>query len=352
VATQSLKQFLLSNHFSTKAGVRRLMPNSAQGSLRRFLDMTLFDTSKLVAWQQLNVGEQLVSNNGFVNMILQSDRNIVLYRTMFGVTLWQSNTAGTTVATLLMQADGNLVAYPSIGPAIWASGTDGHPGASCVLQDDGNFVVYDDAGDALWSTNTVQDFSSPAYVYTASDSYTYDETSESWKRLCEQLPCFDALQWPDYSSTHVDATIMGQPVVIQLWKGWCQKFLGLSSFPGGVGAEVGVYRRIPGKARPTSLPFLPKALELMVLHQLQQLADNDLWWPYPELGATVEYTLINPVTNQPFFTAGPESTYWLAKWMFDDSYSRYQSSLGAGNTPTFSANYLLNYKVADYAASW
>jgi hypothetical protein len=90
----------------------------------------------------------------------------------------------------------------------------------------------------------------------------------------------------------------------------------------------------------------------MVLHQLQQLADNDLWWPYPELGATVEYTLINPVTNQPFFTAGPESTYWLAKWMFDDSYSRYQSSLGAGNTPTFSANYLLNYKVADYAASW
>ena len=49
-------------------------------------------------------------------------------------------------------------------------------------------------------------------------------------------------------------------MVIQLWKGNCPKFLGfigIESFPGGIGAEVGVYRRIPGRFRPPPFPRPP-----------------------------------------------------------------------------------------------
>ena len=165
------------------------------------------------------------------------------------------------------------------------------------------------------------------------------------RNSAKSLPCFDALQWPDYSTTHIDATINGQAVVIQLWKGWCEKFLGLSEFPGGVGAEVGIYRRNPGRIRPTSLAFLPSALEALILNSMETLTDDELWWPFPELGARVEYTLINPITQEPFFSAGPETTYWLAKWMFDDSYADYQAAQGSGRTPTFSTAYTLQYRV-------
>ena len=74
--------------------------------------------------------------------------------------------------------------------------------------------------------------------------YEYVETSEDWKKACLPLPCFAAVWWPDYATKVVEDTIDGQPVVIQLWKGWCQKFLGDDDFPGGIGAEVGVYHRV------------------------------------------------------------------------------------------------------------
>src|SRR6266478_195527 len=154
----------------------------------------------------------------------------------------------------------------------------------------------------------------PTIGYSDAKGYSYNETSDSWKQLCRGLPCCDALQWPDYATMHVDDVINGQPVVIQVWKGWCQKFLGLQSFPGGIGAEVGVYHRMPGRVRPTStsLPFLPGPFATFTVNAIANLTDNDIWWPFPELNAQIECTLFNPVTNQTFFNAGPERSYWLA----------------------------------------
>src|SRR5438046_3471101 len=65
----------------------------------------------------------------------------------------------------------------------------------------------------------------PAIRYTDAHGYHYDETSVWWKELCTAFPCFAQLQWPDYASTVVEDIIDGQAVVIQLWKGWCPKFL-------------------------------------------------------------------------------------------------------------------------------
>src|SRR5437773_11654840 len=136
-----------------------------------------------------------------------------------------------------------------------------------------------------------------------------NETSEWWKVFCQNFPCFWALQWPGYSTDVIEATIDGQAVVIQLWKGYCPKFLGISGkspFPGGTGAEVGIYRRIPGKARFGALSsLLTGGLFAKMLDALKNFADNELWWPFPELGARIEFTLINPVTGRPFLHAGP-----------------------------------------------
>jgi hypothetical protein len=314
--------------------------------------------------QQLNVGQQLVSNNGLLNLIMQGDGNLVLYRTQFGQALWASNTWGKPVNRAVMQTDGNFVAYEAGGTPRWSSGTWGHAGAWVILQDDGNLVVYDSANKPLWASNTVQNFSSPTIMYSDSRGYSYVETSEWWKQMCTSLPCSLLLQWPDYATAKVETTINQVPVVIQVWKGWCQKFLGLQNFPGGIGAEVGVYRRIPGKIRPTSLPFLPAPVAAFILAGLASLRDSDIWWPAPELNATVRYTLVNPVNNTTFFTAGPETSYWLAKWMNDGSYSKYQADQGKrwfwlpswfpgnSNTPLFSVNYRLDFTVNGSSYSW
>jgi hypothetical protein len=195
----------------------------------------------------------------------------------------------------------------------------------------------------MLTSNSPRNFPSPTIGYTDSNGYSYVETSLLWKQLCSILPCFDALQWPDYASTHIGDVINGQPVVIQLWKGWCQRFLGLKNFPGGIGAEVGVYHRMPGRARPTSLPFLPSAMEAFILKGIASLTDNELWWPFPELNAQVEFMLVNPVTKLIFFNTAPENTYWLAKWMNEDSYDKYEHD--QTGTPFFAVGYLLDYKV-------
>jgi hypothetical protein len=306
---------------------------------------------RLQPGQQLNVNEELTSNNGWLNLVMQGDGNLVLYRTQVIQPLWASNTAGQPVSRVVMQGDGNLVAYSPQDVPFWATGTDGNPGASMVLQDDGNLVVYGSGGNPLWASDTVQDFNSPTIGVVDANGYSYVETSERWKALCSGLPCFAALQWPGYASTVLDDEIDGQPVVIQLWKGWCQKFLGLQFFPGGIGAEVGVYRRIPGKARPTSLPFLPPAFEAFVLSHLAALADNELWWPAPDLNARLEFRLVNSISNQTFFSAGPETSYWLAKWMNEPSYVRYWFDQGM-RAPLLPDGYILEYTINGRSRRW
>jgi hypothetical protein len=178
---------------------------------------------------------------------------------------------------------------------------------------------------------------SPTRRYT-DGGYEFDETSDDWKTLCLALPCFAALHWPDYSTKVVEDTIDGRKVVIQLWKGYCPQFLNSANMPGGTGAEVGIYRRIPSKewSRPDGFP-LPLYLAMRAM-----AGSEELWWPMPELGARVEWDLINPETKGVFVHAGEQRTYWRNKWMENGSYRKYQASHAS---PTMSWNYNLKYTV-------
>jgi hypothetical protein len=125
------------------------------------------------------------------------------------------------------------------------------------------FSVFPHAGPSAPSLLKRKPMPDPTVRTVDSRGYDFDETSPSWKEECRALPCFKDIRWPDYDTWVVEDVIDGQPVVIQLWKGWCQQFLGRSDFPGGIGAEVGVYRRIPGKALPADLSFVPLPLRIL-----------------------------------------------------------------------------------------
>jgi len=103
---------------------------------------------------------EMNSNRCRVNM--QPDGNLVVYNTNGAV--WASGTDNKGWPSyrapyrLIMQTDGNLVAYDSTNRAVWASGTNGRgPGPySAIMQDDCNFVVYnsDPNNSAKWASNT------------------------------------------------------------------------------------------------------------------------------------------------------------------------------------------------------
>jgi len=295
--------------------------------------------------ESLHIDQELTSSNGWFRLRMSSSGGLVLYRVQVGQTTWTSLAQAHVGAYATMQADGSFVIRWPMGAAYWSTPTAGHPGAYVVLQDDGNLVVFDSANRPLWASQSGQDMQAPTIRYVGEGGYSYNETSESWKQMCTAFPCFLALQWPGYATAIVEDVINGQAVVIQLWKGLCSKFLGFAGvnyFPGGVGAEVGIYRRIPGKIRPTSLPLPPGPITTQISNALKTFADNDLWWPFPELGATIDCTFINPVTNEPVFGAGPETTYWLTKWMDENRYAQYQKDKP---TPPNYTDYILEYRI-------
>lgn len=193
--------------------------------------------------------------------------------------------------------------------------------------------------------------------YIDSNRYKYVETSDELKTAASGLPCSLALQWRNYPTAIVEDTIDGKAVVVQLWKGWCQQFLSADEFPGGMGAEVGIYERVSGRGFPAEKPH-PLIPDTMwnLWRTASTHAGDDLWWPVAEQHE-VEFRLINPVNHQTFFDAGPQRTYWRNKWMDTDSYDDYQKSTGKrwwwlpasfpknSNAPALGQDYVLEYKI-------
>jgi hypothetical protein len=198
---------------------------------------------------------------------------------------------------------------------------------------------------------TSNEMPSPTVTDTDARGYDFVETSNWWKRACEALPSFAGVHWPDYGTKVVHDTIDGKAVVIQLWKGWCQKFLGRDDFPGGIGAEVGIYHQVPGRAVPASLPHYPASAAAFLLGGMEKIGGDHLWWAYADLNAEIEFELVNPKTHEPFFSAGPQQTYWRNRWMNPDSYEKYRHDQHH-HVPTFSAHYVLNYKINGKSYSW
>jgi hypothetical protein len=145
----------------------------------------------------------------------------------------------------------------------------------------------------------------------------------------------------------IEDRIGGRDIVIQLWKGWCPQFLGLANFPGGVGGEVGIYKRMPGKPFPSQPSEFTSAAWLA----FRAMAfDQDLWWPAPELNTMISWDFINPITKEVFFHApgaglrADRPTYWCNRWMETQSYNRYKAA-NANKVPSMAWDYQMKYTI-------
>lgn len=98
------------------------------------------------ASQQLNAGQFMISAS--VNLAMQADGNLVLYRNSDRVALWASHTNGKGGTYARFQTDGNLVVYTPSHGAVWASDTCCHGNSWLAIQDDGNLVIYIPPGSA------------------------------------------------------------------------------------------------------------------------------------------------------------------------------------------------------------
>ncbi len=155
-------------------------------------------------------------------------------------------------------------------------------------------------------------------VYNSYNGYACDETSDAWKTMCLTLPCFVEVQFPGYATAVYYQSIAGVPAVVQLWKGRCERFGGARwNFPGGVGAEVGIYR--------------------------QKHPGDSTWYPAPELNTRLSWRLVNPSTGQDFLASLDEQTYWCNRWMTMDAYQRYTRDQN-GRVPNYTG-YTLIYKI-------
>lgn len=104
--------------------------------------------STLRPGDELAPGGMLLSSNSKYSLVVRT-RSIALYSP--NRMLW-SVSVGTDLQKLIMQYDGNLVAYSSTARPLWASGTNGN-GSYLAMQNDGNLVIYHN-GRATWASHT------------------------------------------------------------------------------------------------------------------------------------------------------------------------------------------------------
>ena len=108
--------------------------------------------------QTMKAGDFLTIPSGAVQLVMQSDGNLVEYvyngssRSNERTALWSTQTAHHPGAVFKMQTDGNAVVYLG-SKALWNTHTAHNPGARLVLQNDFNVVVYSTHNAALWAVS-------------------------------------------------------------------------------------------------------------------------------------------------------------------------------------------------------
>lgn len=121
--------------------------------------------SVLAAGQRLNPGEQLVSPDNSVSLVMEQNCDLVMYNEEGGV-VWHSVSFGQGEyegCFCAMQTDGNLVIYNSSNIPLWDSGTQGYYAAKwresanqprkLVLDNSELMVLYNSANQAVWDNH-------------------------------------------------------------------------------------------------------------------------------------------------------------------------------------------------------
>jgi len=109
-------------------------------------------TDTLHTNNQMVAGQFMRSADHRYFLSVQGNGHLVMYGPMYHV-LWDSGYSGGSNASLVMQADGNLVLYIGGGGGVaWKSDTGNIGPAQVKIQNDGKFVVYANGGSIAWQS--------------------------------------------------------------------------------------------------------------------------------------------------------------------------------------------------------
>jgi hypothetical protein len=168
-------------------------PGSAYvlGSVLKFGDPFIFSTmivktdDRLIQGKSMTAGKSIKSENGKYMFLYQTDGNLCLYNTSGGGSIWCSG-ALHTPGKVVVQDDGNLVAYDSGGIPQWSSNTQGQGTGSyyLIMRNDRTVALMDSSNTVLWSTQTVSDAtppipSTPMFAYVKNNTLTFHGTQSS-----------------------------------------------------------------------------------------------------------------------------------------------------------------------------
>ena len=168
--------------------------------------------------------------------------------------------------------------------------------------------------------------------------YFKSEIAEPWKNQCRWLPCFHGVCWPGYAERVIENVPVGNRyLIIHLWKGYCNKFLFSNAFPGGIGAEIGVYLVQPDSWIQAHKGELATAIDIAdaVLNprffykKALELPNPHKWFPAWELDIEMRFKLIDPDTQQVVIDTQPKPGYWCTEWLDVDVYKEWEDCRGA-----------------------
>ncbi|KAK1230609.1 hypothetical protein PQX77_006304 [Marasmius sp. AFHP31] len=152
----------------------------------------------------LGRGCGLKSQDNLVSFSLTWMGNLVLINEVNGELLWSIRNKG--IAYVIMQTDGNCIAYTSDRKPVWATASNGgaHP-YQLVCQNDGNLIVY--GSQPYWASQTADKL-----LKSRMSSRIADE-SRQWEASAEILQLFAGKGLTNDESTKkgTDAVIEGNP---------------------------------------------------------------------------------------------------------------------------------------------
>jgi hypothetical protein len=188
--------------------------------------------------------------------------------------------------------------------------------------------------------------------------YHFITMSKSWRAMCRDMPDSPRVVIPPvYATAWID--LPDDDLVIQAWKGNCPHIPGL---PGGIGGEVGVYRREPGRKleAPRVIPEVDKlpvwerplarrAIRWL-LRRAQQIVDEgeQLWWPVEDSREPIAMSFA--YDGQTFFAANQPDGYWLSRWMTYASYLRFAAA--KRHVPAFARDFEMQFSVGAREFIW
>ncbi|WP_373552327.1 RICIN domain-containing protein [Haliscomenobacter sp.] len=136
---------------------------NVSGQLWKFVKVDPTQRNTLTAGQTLATGQRLDAPNGSHYLIMQTDGNVVIYTTVGNKPIWATQTQHkSSGGKFTMQADGNLVLYSASNQSLWSSQT--HPyfdkkfaaadmkPVKAVLENDGALVLYANNNKKVWSS--------------------------------------------------------------------------------------------------------------------------------------------------------------------------------------------------------